>query len=155
MGKEPSLSGLFLRTIFLKAPRTPPHLSPGPELSHMAGSIPTAGEEMQHWDWLRLPRATEEWSQGLCGESLASLKQGSLKKEGGKGSQHCSLKDAQNGTSLAVQWLRFCASKAGDMGSIPAWGTKISHAARGSQREKKKKKMYKKNNVCELQVKAI
>ena len=32
--------------------------------------------------WLRLTRATEEWGQGLCDESPASLKQGSL-KEGG------------------------------------------------------------------------
>ena len=32
-------------------------------------------------------------------------------------------KDSQ--TSLAVQWLRLCASKAGDMGLIPGWGTKI------------------------------
>ena len=60
MGKEPFLSGLFLRTIFLKAPRTPPHLSLGPELSHMPGSKPIAGEEMQHCDWLRLQRATKE-----------------------------------------------------------------------------------------------
>ena len=140
MGKEPSLSGLFLRTIFFfKAPRTPPHLSLGPELSHMPGSKPIAGKEMRHCDWLRLPRAPEEWSQGLCDESLASLKQGSLKKERGKGRQHCSLKDVQNGTSLAVQWLRLCASNAGDMGSIPGWGTKIPHAAQGSQSEKKKK----------------
>ena len=26
---------------------------------------------------------------------------------------------------LAVQWLRLCASKAGGMGLIPGWGTKI------------------------------
>ena len=31
------------------------------------------------------------------------------------------------GTSLAVQWLRPCASNAGGVGSIPGWGTKISH----------------------------
>ena len=29
------------------------------------------------------------------------------------------------GTSLAVQWLGLCAPNAGDMGSIPGWGTKI------------------------------
>ena len=33
------------------------------------------------------------------------------------------------GTSLAVQWLTFHASTAGDMGSIPGQGTKIPHAA--------------------------
>ena len=27
-----------------------------------------------------------------------------------------------------MQWLRFCASKAGDAGSIPGWGTKIPGA---------------------------
>ena len=32
------------------------------------------------------------------------------------------------GTSLAVQWLRPCASTAGYVGSIPDQGTKIPHA---------------------------
>ena len=40
------------------------------------------------------------------------------------------------GTSLAVQWLRFCASNAGGMGSIPGGGTKIPHAACHSQKKK-------------------
>ena len=44
------------------------------------------------------------------------------------------------GTSLAVQWLRLCASTAGGMGSIPGWGTKIPHAAQYGQKEKRKKK---------------
>ena len=30
-------------------------------------------------------------------------------------------------TSLAVQWLRLCASTEGGMGLIPSWGTKILH----------------------------
>ena len=34
------------------------------------------------------------------------------------------------GASLAVQWLRLCASTAGGMGSIPGPGTKISFAVR-------------------------
>ena len=34
-------------------------------------------------------------------------------------------------TSLAVQWLRLWASTARDTGSIPDWGTKISHAQCG------------------------
>ena len=33
------------------------------------------------------------------------------------------------GTSLVVQWLRFCTSKAGGTGSIPDKGIKIPHAA--------------------------
>ena len=33
-----------------------------------------------------------------------------------------------SGTSLAVQWLSFCASTAGGVGSVPGWGTKIPHA---------------------------
>ena len=37
-------------------------------------------------------------------------------------------KRSLGGTSLAVQWLRFGASTAGGMGSIPGWGTKIPHA---------------------------
>ena len=31
------------------------------------------------------------------------------------------------GISLVVQRLRFCASNAGDLGSIPGWETKIPH----------------------------
>ena len=44
------------------------------------------------------------------------------------------------GTFLAVQWLRFCASNARGLGSIPGWGTKIPHAARCGQENIKKKK---------------
>jgi len=29
------------------------------------------------------------------------------------------------GTSLAVQWLRLCASNSGGTGSVPGWGTEI------------------------------
>ena len=44
----------------------------------------------------------------------------------------------QDGTSLAVQWLRFCTSTAEGVGSIPGQGSKILHV---SQHGKKKKKM--------------
>ena len=37
-------------------------------------------------------------------------------------------------TSLAVQWLRICASTAGGMGWIPGQGTKISNATWYSQK---------------------
>ena len=37
-------------------------------------------------------------------------------------------------TSLVVQWLRLCASTAGDVGLIPGWGTKIPHAIGHSQK---------------------
>ena len=37
------------------------------------------------------------------------------------------VKNPSQGTSLAVQWLRPCASIAGDIGSIPGQGTKIPH----------------------------
>ena len=40
------------------------------------------------------------------------------------------LKQTYIGTSLVVQWLRFCASEAGGIGSIPDQGTKIPHAGR-------------------------
>ena len=33
------------------------------------------------------------------------------------------------GTSLAVQWLRLYTPNAQGMGSIPGWGTRVSHAA--------------------------
>ena len=36
-------------------------------------------------------------------------------------------------TSLAVQWLRVCASNAWGVGSIPGWGTKTPHAAQCGQ----------------------
>ena len=42
------------------------------------------------------------------------------------------------GTSLVVQWLRLCTSTAGAVGSIPGQETKIPHAARHSQKKKKK-----------------
>ena len=37
------------------------------------------------------------------------------------------------GTSLAVQWLRFCASNAGGMGSIPGWVTMLPHGVQPKQ----------------------
>ena len=47
------------------------------------------------------------------------------------------------GTSLAVQWLRLCASNARDAGSTPGQGTKIPYARWCSQKKKKK-------NFCSL-----
>ena len=38
-------------------------------------------------------------------------------------------------SSLAVQWLRLCASVIGDTGLIPGWGTKMPH---GMAKKKKK-----------------
>ena len=46
------------------------------------------------------------------------------------------LKCTQTGTSLVVQWLRFCASTAGSIGLVSGWGTKILHGARCSQKIK-------------------
>ena len=46
-------------------------------------------------------------------------------------------KDKQQGTSLAVQWLRF---HAGGAGSIPGQGTKIPHAAGPKTKKTKTKK---------------
>ena len=43
-----------------------------------------------------------------------------------------------SGTSLAVQWLRLHTSNAEDVGLIPGWGTKISHAAGVTAKKKKK-----------------
>ena len=60
-------------------------------------------------------------------------------------SAHCShsgshFQGHRLGTSLAVQWLRLCASSAGGVGSIPGQGTKIPHAVLCSQKIKLKKK---------------
>ena len=38
------------------------------------------------------------------------------------------LIECMTGTSLAVQWLRLCASSTGDVGSIPGCRTKVLHA---------------------------
>ena len=42
----------------------------------------------------------------------------------------------KNGSSLAVQLLRLCASTAGGVGSIPGRGTKILHAKKCGQKIK-------------------
>ena len=52
-----------------------------------------------------------------------------------------SLEAGDVGTSLAVHWLRLRASTAGAIGSIPAQGIKILHAAWCSQKKKKKRVM--------------
>ena len=46
------------------------------------------------------------------------------------------------GTSLAIQWLRLQASTAGDTGSIRGLGTRIPHAVRRGQKEKKRNYLY-------------
>ena len=43
-------------------------------------------------------------------------------------------------TSLAEKWLRLRASTAGSTGSIPGWGTKISHASRRGHNKNQKTK---------------
>ena len=43
------------------------------------------------------------------------------------------------GTSLVVQWLRFHSSYAGDVSSIPGWGTKIRYAPMYGKKKKKKR----------------
>ena len=44
------------------------------------------------------------------------------------GALHQPCLKAPPGTSLAVRWLRLCASTAGDTGLIPCQGTKIPHS---------------------------
>ena len=43
-------------------------------------------------------------------------------------------------TSLAVQWLRLCASTAGGAGSIPGQGSKILHASWCSQKKRERER---------------
>ena len=50
------------------------------------------------------------------------------------------------GTPLVVQWLRFCTSAAGGMGSLSGWETK-SHKLHGVTGKIKKKKERKKETA--------
>jgi len=56
-----------------------------------------------------------------------------------KNTQKSSVNKNKDGTSLAVQWLRLCASTAGSTASIPGQGIKILHTAPCSKKKKKKK----------------
>ena len=49
------------------------------------------------------------------------------------------LEKEEQGTSLAVQWLRLRTSTAGGSGLIPGRGTKIPHAVQHGQKKKKNK----------------
>ena len=51
------------------------------------------------------------------------------------------------GTSLAIQWLRFCVSNEEGMSSVPGQGTKITHATR---REQNKTKQNKNTRHCKM-----
>ena len=57
------------------------------------------------------------------------------------------LEQTPKGVSLAVQWLRLCAFTAGDVGSIPAGGTKIPYAVRHSQKKPPNKQTNKKTTL--------
>ena len=54
------------------------------------------------------------------------------------------FEETKGETSLAIQWLRFCAFKARDVGLIPDGGTKIPHVMHCSQDNIKKRKKGKK-----------
>lgn len=45
-------------------------------------------------------------------------------------------------TSPETQWLRLCAPSEEGMGIIPGWGTKVLHAIRCSQKEKKTRQVF-------------
>ena len=64
-------------------------------------------------------------------------------KEEKKKSHSSWKKKKKRGVSLVVQWFRLRASTAGDMGSIPAWGSKVPHAVCHGQTHflKKRKKL--------------
>ena len=66
--------------------------------------------------------STEGRGQGKWG--IAGREQQSRRLSGKK-----YLNKEQMGTFLVVRWLRFQASNAGGMGSIPGWETMILHAA--------------------------
>ena len=71
----------------------------------------------RRWLWRRRQEGYKRRREGYCGQSI---------KSGG-------------GTSLAVQWLGFCASTSGGPGSIPGLGTKTPQATRHSSPPLKKK----------------
>ena len=52
----------------------------------------------------------------------------------------CSVNKMTIGYSLVVLWLGLCNFVAGDMSSIPGWGTKILHATWHGQKRKEKEK---------------
>ena len=58
------------------------------------------------------------------------------------------------GTSLTAEWLRLHISNAGDMSSIPGWGTKIPHAMWCGQNKEKIKKKKKNNKKITCKMKA-
>ena len=71
---------------------------------------------------------------------------------GNNGSERIDLpKDTQQAplarNSLVVQWLRLHGSTARGMGSIPGWGTKLSHARQCSQK-KRKRERKKREKIC-------
>ena len=52
------------------------------------------------------------------------------RNEGRKEGREGRRKEGRKGISLVVQWLRYCASKAGVAGSNPSLGTKIPHTTK-------------------------
>ena len=51
------------------------------------------------------------------------------------------VKQGRSGASLVVQWLRFSASSAGGMGSIPGQGTKIPYAIHSAAKKRKEERV--------------
>ena len=107
---------------------------------------------------LPTPEHTHSCSNQKCLQILSNVSRQGVKRKGGKIIQfenHCSrllitippkcqfpyLSTTSNikeppGTSLAVQWLRLHASKAGGTGLTPGQGTKIPHSmARGKEKK--------------------
>lgn len=50
-----------------------------------------------------------------------------------------------------VKWIRLCTSNAGDVSSIPGWGTKIPHVAWDSQQQQNENK----DNITERSLQGI
>ena len=104
-------------------------LSPPPCLSALGNH-----SAFNSWQIL-LQDGTEASSEPLCfGQSKVTL----VSNSGCY--YHGPFKAQDLQTSLAVQWLRFCASILGVTGLIPGWGAKIPHAAWCSQIKRKKRK---------------
>ena len=124
-----------------------------------AGSSPGLGRShMPRSRWAREPQLLSLSVWSLCsatreaaivrglraamksGPRLPQLEKALAQKRRPNTAKNKLIKKGHQGTSLAVQRLRLCASSARGAGSIPGQGTKIPHAVRCSRKSILKKK---------------
>ena len=94
-------------------PCPPPGDLPDPEIEPLSPVLQADPLPLSHWG---SPNITKYWVQFPVLYSRSLLVSLYFKKRGKKG------------TSLVIQWFRIHLAIQWDTGSIPGWGTKISHA---------------------------